>query len=63
MTEPYEPIPVAPRFVERDLPLCPVCRVLVRRLLDEPVPTYNCDLHGRQTPVWERYEVPTGDET
>ena len=69
MSEPWVPEspPRAPRYVERDLPLCPVCSGLARRDLGDPdngAPhgPWLCDLHGAVTPVWERLEVPTGDE-
>lgn len=67
--EPWVPEapPKAPRFVERDLPLCPLCLGLARRDLGDPaagIPhgPWRCDLHGEVQPVIERLEIPTGDE-
>jgi hypothetical protein len=68
MSEPYihEVPPQAPRYVERDVPLCPTCSGLARRDLGDPGirphGPWRCDLHGEVTPVWERIEVPTGYE-
>lgn len=68
-SEPYdpEPAPREPEYVERDVPTCPTCRGLVRRELvaltgqGQKHGPWRCDLHGEVTPVWETYEVPTGD--
>jgi len=69
MSEPYcpEPAPKAPRYVVRDMPLCPVCSGMTRRDLRDPEAgdphgPWRCDLHGVVEPVWEQLEVPTGDE-
>lgn len=69
MSEPYcpEPPPTAPRYVVRDVPLCPVCTGLVRRDLGDPAAgqphgPWRCDVHGVVAPMMERLEVPTYDE-
>ena len=67
MTEPLLPElpPEGPSYVERDVPICPICRQLVRRDLREPAAgrphgPWMCDIHRQVTPVWERVEVPEG---
>lgn len=65
---PEPPPPRAPRFVERTLPLCPVCSGLARRDIlamtseGQRFGPWRCDLHGEVTPRFEVMQVPTGDE-
>jgi len=69
-SEPWvpEPAPRAPRFEERELPLCPACKGLARRDIlaltneGQQFGPWRCDLHGEVTPVWEYLEIPTGDD-
>jgi len=60
-----EPPPQAPRYVVRDVPLCPVCTGLVRRDLNDPNEgrphgPWRCDLHGVVAPMWEQLEPVWG---
>ena len=67
MSEPLIPLPPqGPSFEERDVPICPTCSGLVRRnatfdiVVGEKFGPWRCDRHGEVTPVWERFEIPTG---
>jgi hypothetical protein len=65
VSEPWvpEPPPQGPEWETRWVPLCPICKGLVRRQLDGAVDRpgpWACDLHGTiREPEYEELEIPT----